>query len=114
MFQMKCQVTSSITRRVMISREVEVASYKAVCGGEKRRVNIGYFNYLDILKVENNQLLKYPTKKAENGVTHIWEIFFKFFSIHNIEPTWLNCETAGHYDDDDGAWTGCMEKVCKG
>ena len=86
MFQMKCQVTSSITRRVMISREVEVASYKAVCGGEKRRVNIGYYNRRDILKVENNELQKYPTKKSENGACHLWEILSKFFSIHNIEP----------------------------
>ena len=108
---MKCQVTSSITRRVMISREVEVASYKAVCGGEKRRVNIGYFNSLGVLKVENNELQKYPTKKAENDASHLWEIFSKFFSIHNIEPNWLNCNYAGYYDEVLGAWNDCMGKV---
>ena len=108
---MKCQVTSSITRRVMISREVEVATYKAVCGGEKRIVNIGYVNVRNFMKVENNKLQVYPTKKAENGVSHIWELFTKFFSIHNIEPNWLNCKSGGYYDEHQGAWTGCMGKV---
>ena len=63
---MKCQVTSSITRRVMISREVEVARYKDVCGGEKRRVNLGYNNIKNLLKVENNELsTDYPSWKLE-------------------------------------------------
>ena len=110
---MKCQVTSSITRRVMISREMEVASYKAVCGGEKKRVNIGYNNRLNILKVENNKLLEYPPNyDYRKKDSHAWEIFTKFFSIHNIEPNWLDCNSvAGYYDDDQGAWTGCMGKV---
>ena len=110
MFQMKCQVTSSITRRVMISREVEVASYKDVCGGEKRRVNFGYFNYENFLKVENNELQEYP--KGLIGDMFPWEIFTKFFSIYNIEPNWLNCNgVGGHYDEDLGGFTGCMGKV---
>ena len=111
-FQMKCQVTSSITRRVMISREVEVATYKAVCGGEKMKVNLGYINLLNVLKVENNELQEYPSyydyRKRDS---HAWEIFSKFFSVHNIEPNWLNCKTAGYYDEDQGVWTGCFGKV---
>ena len=50
----------------MISREVEVASYKDVCGGEKRRVNLGYNNRKNLLKVENNVLsTDYPSWKGE-------------------------------------------------
>ena len=115
MFQMKCQVTSSITRRVMISREVEVARYKDVCGREKRRVNIGYRNSLNFMKVENNKLQDYPkgmTHKIDISDATIWEIFTKFFSTQKIEPNWLNCHSvAGHYDEDLGGWTGCMGKV---
>ena len=63
---MKCQVTSSITRRVMISREDEVARFKDICGGEKRRVNLGYINQKNLLKVENNKLsTDYPSWKGE-------------------------------------------------
>ena len=95
MFQMKCQVTSSITRRVMISREVEVVRYKDVCEGEKRRVNIGYRNQVFGLTVDNNKLQEYPSHSEHNlkGVAHDWEVFTKFFSFYNIEPNWLNCYT---------------------
>ena len=97
----------------MISREVEVASYKDVCGGEKRRVNIGYLEYPNVFKVENNKPIEYPSiKKIEIGDAYNWEILKIFFSIHNIEPNWLNCNgVAGYYDEDLGGWTGCMGKV---
>ena len=112
---MKCQVTSSITRRVMISREVEVARYKDVCGGEKRRVNIGFFNVRNFLKVENNKLQEFPRDPSlmwEISDAYLLEILKIFFSIHNIEPNWLNCDRHyGHYDEDLGGWTGCMGKV---
>ena len=111
MFQMKCQVTSSITRRVMISREVEVASYKDVCGGEKRRVNFGYFNIRFMLKIENNKLQEYPTFKDDINILLIREMLTRFFSIHNIEPNFQHCHPGGHYDEDLGGWTGCMGKV---
>ena len=115
MFQMKCQVTSSITRRVMISREEEVARYKDVCGGEKKRVNIGYNNVWDVFKVENNELQEDPKDRSGNtnySSIFMWEIFKLFFSIYNIEPNWLDCNgVGGHYDEDLGGWTGCMGKV---
>ena len=96
----------------MISREVEVASYKDVCGGEKRRVNLGYYNLRNFLKIEDNKLQEYPKSHEKFSSSHIWEIFTKFFSIHNIEPNWLDCHyVAGHYDEDLGGWTGCMGKV---
>ena len=96
----------------MISREVEVARYKDVCGGEKRRVNLGYYNLRNILKIEDNKLQEYPKSHKEFSASFVWEIFMKFFSIHNIEPNWLHCDSgAGHYDEDLGGWTGCMGKV---
>ena len=54
---MKCQVTSDTTRTMMISREVKVASYKEICGGEKIMVHLGYNNDEYFMKVENNELL---------------------------------------------------------
>ena len=117
-FNMKCQVTSDTTRKVMISRELEVASYKEICGGEKIKVYLGYNNH--IMKVENNKLLPYPESKPIPGesrgesptIAQNWEVLYPFFSIYNIEPVWLNCEFSwGHYDEEQGAWTGCMGKV---
>ena len=67
---MKCQVTSDTTRKVMISREVKVASYKEICGGEKIRVHLGYNNDPLYMKVENNKLLQHPRSGA-----------FRFFKI---------------------------------
>ena len=99
----------------MISREVEVARYKDVCGGEKRRINFGYSNYPNMFIVENNKLQEYPqgsSDKYKISDAYNWEVFTKFFSIHNIEPNWAHCNNIpGHYDEDLGAWTGCMGKV---
>ena len=95
----------------MISREVEVASYKDVCGGEKRRINFGYFNFPNLLRVENNEFQDYPTEKIAISDILIWEIFSIFFSSYNIEPDFQHCHHGGHYDEDLGGWTGCMGKV---
>ena len=116
MTKMKCQVTSNTTRKVMISREVKVPSYKEICGGEKSRVHLGYNNYPTIMNVEDNKLLKVPSKRHLTGKWHSipqnWEVLYKFFSIYNIEPIWLNCHFSwGHYDKEQGAWSGCMGKV---
>ena len=74
-----------------------------------------HLNYPNVLKVENNKLLEFPqgsSLKYEISDAYIWEILKIFFSIHNIEPNWLNCNgVAGHYDEDLGGWTGCMGKV---
>ena len=58
-FNMKCQVTSETTHKEMISKEVKVASYKEICGGEKRRVYFGYNNMLE-WTVEDNKLQQAP------------------------------------------------------
>ena len=113
---MKCQVTSDTTRKVMISKEVKVASYKEICGREKIRVHLGYNNDPGILKVENNKLLHRPSKRELMGKSTIisqdWEVLIPFFSLYNIEPIWRNCNYSwGWYDEEQGAWTGCMGKV---
>ena len=100
----------------MISREEKVSSYKEICSGEKTIVHLGYNNYRAMLKVEDNKLLQVPRKRIFKGTTseisHNWEIFNKFFSIYNIDPIWLNCQGVwGNYDEETGAWTGCMGKV---
>ena len=103
---MKCQVTST-TRKLMISREVKVASYKEICGGEKIRVHIGYHNRGDFMIVKDNQLLEIPSKRKHKGESYIitqdWEVHYKFFSNYNIEPVWLDCGRNG--------WGNCVEKV---
>ena len=116
MTKMKCQVTSDTTRKVMISREVKVPSYKAICGGEKIRVHIGYNRDPNFMTVEDDKLLQVPPKRTVKGelsaISRVWEVLNKFFSLYNIEPLWLNCNYSwGYYDEEQGAWTGCMGKV---
>ena len=116
---MKCQVSSNTTHTVMISREVEVPSYKHVCRGEKKKVNLGFNNDPGFITVENNKLIAYPEQNPDkNGkfkkaqISQDWEVLSKFFHIYNIEPNWLNCHfTWGWYDETTGGWTGCMGKV---
>ena len=112
---MKCDVTSDITQDVMISKEITYKSYKEMCSGEKKKVNLGYN---DDYYVKNNSLkleTRVPVKYIHgvySTMTLNWEVLYKFFVIHNIEPNWLNCNyTYGHYDDDLGGWTGCVGKV---
>ena len=114
---MKCEVTSNITHDVMISTEIGVPStYKDICRGEPRKVNIGYNNYGKYMWVENNTLTSTPPQKFIHGkdpqISQTWEVLSKFFSLHNIEPNWLDCNfTYGHYDEELGGWTGCLGQV---
>ena len=100
----------------MISKEVKVASYKEICGGEKIRVHLGYNNNPGFMEVENNTLLQDPPERSLKGtgtmISQTWEVLYKFFSLYNIEPIWLNCNFSwGWYDEEQGAWTGCVGKV---
>ena len=103
----------------MISREVNgttVPSYREVCGREKIKVYLGYNNEPGQMKVKDNKLLQYPAKMEPKGegseISRNWEVLDKFFSIYNVEPIWLNCGYSwGWYDQEQGAWTGCMGKV---
>ena len=118
-FKIKCQLTSSTTHEVMISKEIKVRSYKDICGGEPKKVNVG-FNSDANFQVKNNLLVHIPRKEGTedymlgvySNLAFDWEIFSKFFSLHNIEPNCLNCNyTWGWYDEELGGWTGCLGKV---
>ena len=121
---MKCQATSNTTHSVLISKEIGYKSYKEICSGETKKVNLAYYGNFghadgsDFFKVENNSLVH--TAKSietqihgnEGAMTYDWEVLSKFFSTHNIEPNWLDCDySSGWYDDELGGWTGCMGKV---
>ena len=116
---MKCQLNEmNEIHNVLISKQISYKSYKEICGGEKKKVNLGYWGNLDWFKVENNSLVHTP-RKADNyihgkfsNMPYEWEVLSKFFSLNNIEPNWMDCNyTAGHYDEDLGGWTGCVGKV---
>ena len=114
---MKCQVTSKSTHRVLISKEIEYKSYKDICSGEKKIVNIGFNNDENYMIVENKTLVMgIPKQKYIYAdwpqLSEDWEVLSTFFSIHNIEPNWLDCGFSwGWYDEELGGWTGCMGKV---
>ena len=115
---MKCEVASNTTHNALISKEISYRSYKEICSGEPKKVNLGWNYEKDILEVENNTLVHnfrgmgHYIFGVYTAMAYDWEIFTKFFSIHNIEPNWLDCNmTWGWYDEDLGGWTGCMGKV---
>ena len=93
-------------------------SYKEICSGEKKKVNLGYWGNWESFIVKNNSLV-HTVRDLENyiygkysNMAYDWEVLSKFFSIHNIEPNWLHCNwTFGYYDDELGGWTGCVGKV---
>ena len=114
--KMKCQVTSSTTSVVLISKEIIYKSYKDICSGEKRKVRIGFNNDDHFMVVENNTLTNIPRQSHIFGqvarMSEDWEVLSMFFSNHNLEPNWLDCDwTWGWYDEELGEWTGCMGKV---
>ena len=115
-FKMKCHVTSNTTHDVLISKDISYKSYREICSGEPKKVNLGHRNDA-LFKVKNKTMILQPPHGTHlsgelSALTYDWEILFKFFSIHKIEPNWLDCEgTYGHYDENLGGWTGCMGKV---
>ena len=111
---MRCEVTSREASNVLLSRELIVPTYKHVCRGEKKKVNLGYNNIETLFKVENNTLIPYQRLLKEKGpiISQNWEVLSKFFIIHNVVPIWHNCHSNwGHQEA--GRWTGCMGKVRK-
>ena len=115
---MKCEVTSNTTHEVLISKEITYKSYKEICSGEPKKVNLGFWGNWDGMKVENNTLCQ-ETRLPDEYINGIyvsmsldWEVLSKFISKYNIDQNWLDCnETYGVYDEDLGGWTGCMGKV---
>ena len=115
---MKCEATSNTIHDVLLSKEIPYKSFKEICSGEPKKVNLGHWGDWGGFKVENNSLVHIPrTAKANiHGKYSVmaldWEILSKFFSTHNIEQNWLNCNfTYGYYDEELGGWTGCVGKV---
>ena len=113
---MRCEVTSNTTHDVLISKEISYKSYKEICSGKQKKVNIGFYNDKERMIVENNTLMEIPKQEFIFGkwsqMSQAWEVLSKFFSLHNIEPNWLDCEgITGRYDEDLGGWTGCVGKV---
>ena len=115
---MRCQVTSNKTHGILISKEISYKNYKEICSGEPKKVNLGYWGNWMSFKVENNSLVHIPRVPVDmahgksSSMSYDWEVLSKFFSIHNIEPNWLDCNyTSGWYDEELGGWTGCMGKV---
>ena len=116
--KIKCHVTSSTTHGVLISKEVSWKSYKEICSGEPKKVNLGYLGIGRGFVLQNNSLVPQPRVPEDfiyginSEMSHDWEVLFKFFSIHNIQANWLDCHyNAGYYDEDLGGWTGCLGKV---
>ena len=116
---MKCQLNEmNEIHNVLISKQISYKSYKEICSGEKKKVNLGY-NWSWWLEVENNSLVHIPRIPEDNihgtwrsVMSYDFEILSKFFSVHNIDPNLLDCnDTWGWYDEDLGGWTGCMGKV---
>ena len=115
---MKCEVTSNTTHDVLISKEISYKNYKEICSEDPKKVNLGWNFDPNILEVENNKLVHISRKPqdyiygANSVMPYVFEILSMFFSSHNIEPNWLDCNyTWGWYDEDLGGWTGCMGKV---
>ena len=117
--QLKCQATSDTTHSVLIGKEIGYKSYKEICSGEPKKVNLGFNNDPKYLNVENNTLLPRPERKLTDYISGTksamlwnWEPLGKFFKTYNIEPNWLDCGFSwGSYDEEMGGWTGCMGKV---
>merc|ERR550519_92728 len=57
--KMRCQVTSNKTHGILISKEISYKTYKEICSGKTKKVNLGY-NLYDWFQVENNTLMPYP------------------------------------------------------
>ena len=117
---MKCVVTSRTTHNVLISKEISYKSFKEICIGEKKKVNLGHWGNWAGMKVENNSLVHIPRKVEDKTSVYglrslmpmYWEVLSKFFSHHNIDPNWLDCNyLVGSYDKDLGGYTGGIGKV---
>ena len=117
-FKMKCEATSNTIHDVLLSKEIPHKSFKEICSGEPKKVNLGHWGNFGSFTVEDNSLVHFPRSTMDNihgtctYMAWYWEVLSKFFSNHNIEPKWLDCNyITGHYDEELGGWTGCMGQV---
>ena len=116
-FKMKCEVTSSTTHNVLISKEVRVKSYKEICSGEKKKVNLGHWGNWGGFIVKNNSIVHLPKPRGHyihgsfSTMAYEWEIFSTFFSTHNIEQNWLFYNYTYGFTLGNGSFSGCIGKV---
>ena len=88
---MKCEATSNTIHDVLLSKEIPYKSFKEICSGEPKKVNLGNWGNWWNFKVENNSLVHIPRTVKDNihgkhsAMPWDWEALSKFFSIHNIE-----------------------------
>ena len=115
---MACEATSNTIHDVLLSKEIPYKSFKEICSGEPKKVNLGNWGNWWNFKVENNSLVHIPRTPRKyihgkySAMPWDWELLSKFFSIYNIEPNWRDCNyVTGDYDEELGGWTGCMGKV---
>ena len=117
---MKCEATSNTIHDVLLSKEIPYKSFKEICSGELKKVNLGFWGDWKAsgggFKVENNLLVHIPVPVLVHGkysaMALDWEILSKFFANYNIEPNWLDCNyVTGDYDEELGGWTGCIGQV---
>ena len=118
---MKCSTRSSTTHDIMISEEIRYKSYKEICKEEPKKVDLAYWgSSRGLFEVENNSLVHIPRKVEDKTSVYglrslmpmYWEVLSKFFSHHNIDPNWLDCNyLVGSYDKDLGGYTCCTGKV---
>ena len=116
---MKCQLNEmNEIHNVLISKQISYKSYKEICGGEKKKVNLGYWGNWYDFQIKNNSIVHIPRQIQDNihgkysNMPNDLEVLGKFFSLHNIEPNWLHCNfTYGYYDEELGGWTGCFGQV---
>ena len=115
---MKCEATSNTIHDVLLSKEIPYKSFKEICSGEPKKVNLGNWGNWWNFKVENNSLVHIPRTVKDNihdkysAMPWDWEILSKFFANYNIEPNWLDCNyVTGDYDEELGGWTGCVGQV---
>ena len=115
---MKCEVTSDTSHDVLINKEIGFTSYKEICNGQKKKVNLGFLGNWWGFNVKNNSLDQLPRilddyiRGKYSNMPHEWEVFYSFFKIYNILPNWLDCSWVyGYYDEELKGWTGCVGKV---
>ena len=87
----------------------------------EKRVNIAYYEsgFLDKdFVVWQGELLRYPPVAVVDPSTpdfdkipYPWEIFYSFFSNHDIVPVWIPSYYQSAYYEELGRWIGAVGKV---
>ena len=67
---MRCQVTSNKTHGILISKEISYKSFKEICSGEKKKVNLGYYgqDMGDQFKIQDNSIRLDIARKFQDNI----------------------------------------------